>query len=311
MLVISLMTGGDIMIFKLLKETTIVDGNSLKDKVTDVIHTINADKMHKQNIFGNGVKIAIIDTGCSNHDLLNGKILGGKNFTKEGSENDFNDLNGHGTHVAGIIAANNNPYFCGVAPNVKLLICKALNNRGEGHLDSIINAINFAVDQKVDIINMSLGCPNNDSGLYNAVKRAVDNNILVVCASGNSGDGNPNTEESDYPGAYEEVIEVGAIDRKLNVSKFSNVNKFIDLVAPGENILSTSIENKYQILSGTSMATPIVSGALALIIESTTKDFNRRLSEMELYATLIKNTKDLNFKKSSQGHGMIYFDLNN
>ena len=64
MLVISLMTGGDIVIFKLLKETTIVDGNSLKDKVTDVIHTINADKMHKQNIFGNGVKIAIIDTGC-------------------------------------------------------------------------------------------------------------------------------------------------------------------------------------------------------------------------------------------------------
>lgn len=276
----------------------------------DVANIINATSLYDKDIYGRNVKIAIVDTGCSSHPLLQNKIIGGKNFTNEGSSDDFNDLNGHGTHVAGIIGAAKNDIFNSIAPNCSLLICKALNRNGEGQLDNIINAIDYAINQKVDIINMSLGCPSNVDELHNVVKKAIDNNICVVCASGNSGDGNEETTESDYPGAYEEVIQIGAMSNNFNVSNFSNSNKFVDLVAPGENILSTYLNNDYMSLSGTSMATPIISGALALLIEWSTKEFDRKLSEMELYGLLIKNTKNLNAKKTLQGHGYLYLDIN-
>lgn len=284
---------------------------SCKDnsKSIDISNVINATSLYNKDIYGRNVKIAIIDTGCSNHSLLQNKIIGGKNFTSEGTSDDYTDFNGHGTHVAGIIGAARNDQFNSIAPNCNLLICKALNKNGEGQLDNIINAIDYAISQNVDIINMSLGCPSNVDELHNIVKKAIDNNICVVCASGNSGDGNEKTTESDYPGAYEEVIQVGAMSNNFSVSNFSNSNKFVDLITPGENILSTYLNNDYMSLSGTSMATPIVSGALALLIEWSTKEFDRKLSEMELYGLLIKNTKNLNARKTLQGHGYLYLDV--
>ena len=268
---------------------------------------INATSLHDKDVYGRDVTIAVIDTGCYKHDLLRNNIIECKSFIEEDEENDYN---GHGTHVAGIIAADFNSNFKSIAPMSKLIILKVLNKNGSGSVDSIVKAINYAVDRKVDIINMSLGAPKYNEALYQAVKRAVDNNICVVCASGNSGDDNADTDESDYPGCFQEVIEVGAMDSFYNVSTFSNSNKFIDLVAPGEAILSTCKDNGFKPLSGTSMAAPIVTGALALLIEWSTKEFGRRLSESELFALLIKNTKTIeNCKRSLQGNGFLYFNI--
>lgn len=273
---------------------------------------INATLLHQKKILGQGVVIAVIDTGCQlNHKLLKNKIIGGKNFTTEGHEDDYSDRNGHGTHIAGIIAGDYNEHYISIAPECKLLILKAMDSYGCGTIETITAAIEYAIDQGVDIINMSIGCPYPDERLYNAVKKAISNNIPIVCASGNSGDGLSHTDEFDYPAGYEEVICVGAIGNDYKVKKFSNSNKFVDLVAPGEDITSTYIYNQLATLSGSSMAAPIVSGALALLIQYSTKEFGRKLNEKELYGLLLKSTKTLNCKRTLQGHGFLYLDVFN
>ena len=259
---------------------------------------------------GEGVTVAVLDTGCDlSHPDLAEQIIGGRNFTKDdGSDPDkYQDYNGHGTHVAGTIAAlQNNNGVVGVAPAAKLLIVKVLDKNGAGEYEWIINGILYAIEQKVDIISMSLGGPEDVPALHDAIKKAVENNIAVICAAGNDGDGSDETDEYGYPGAYNEVISVGAIDFERSSSDFSNSNREIDLVAPGEQILSTYLNGKYATLSGTSMATPHVAGALALIKVLVNNSFERSLSEPELYAQLIKRTIPLGNSPKLEGNGLIY-----
>ncbi|MFD0048981.1 S8 family peptidase [Actinomycetes bacterium NPDC127524] len=259
---------------------------------------------------GSGITIAILDTGCDiTHPDLKEQIIGGKNFTGDDQSNPdiYKDYNGHGTHVAGTMAAaENNTGVVGVAPGAKLLIVKVLDKNGSGQYEWIINGIHYAIEQKADIISMSLGGPVDLPELHDAIKKAVDNNILVVCAAGNDGDGKDATDELDYPGCYNEVISVGAVNLERRSSDFSNSNNEIDLVAPGEEILSTFKDGKYATLSGTSMATPHVSGAMALIKDFANKSFERKLTVPELYAQLIKRTVPLGNSPKVEGNGLLY-----
>ena len=296
---------------------------TIESEVTDLAYTIpyginmiNATNLWAKGYTGKGVVVAIIDTGCdTKHPALIGRIIGGRNFTTDDNSNPniYNDYQGHGTHVAGTIAGNTTKVgITGVAPDAKLLILKALDKSGSGRMEWIINAINYAVAQRVDIISMSLGGPQDTKELHDAVTKAVNNNILVVCAAGNRGDNaNANTDELDYPGAYDEVIVVGAIDSNKNIAAFTNSNKYVDIVAPGVNILSTYKNQTYATLSGTSMATPHVSGALALLIEWANKEFGRKLTEAEYYSQLIKCTVPLTFSRKLQGNGYVYLDVYN
>lgn len=293
-----------------MNKVSLIKSVSANTLPTEFVDNINVKKIHANNITGRGVKVAIIDTGCQkDHPLLNSVVMSGKNFTSEGSADDFNDLNGHGTHVAGIVAGSHSGGVYGIAPNVELIICKALDRNGSGDSTSVANAIEYAISKGANIINMSLGMSCDDWDLHNAVKKAIENGISVVCAAGNSGDGRDDTDECDYPGCYDEVICVGAIDCNCNVSKFSNSNKFVDIVAPGEDIVSTVPNNNIKTMTGTSMATPCISGALALIKEWSTKEFDRELGEMELYGELIKNTRTLKCKRTLQGHGMLFLNM--
>ena len=212
--------------------------------------------------------------------------------------------------MAGTIAARqNDDGVIGVAPEASLLIVKVLNKNGSGQYDWIIDGIHYAIEQKVDIISMSLGGPNDMPELHQAIKKAIANNILVVCAAGNEGDGDDATDEFGYPGCYNEVISVGAINLERRSSKFTNSHNEIDLVAPGEKIISTYLNGKYATLSGTSMAAPHVSGALALIKNLVNNSFGRQLSEPELYAQLIKRTVPLGFSPRLEGNGLIYLTV--
>jgi len=269
---------------------------------------IKAKSIWAESKKGAGVKIAVIDSGCDiNHENLKNNIIGVRNFTNEDKKNPniVIDRVGHGTHVTGIICANGNN-MTGVAPDAKIYVLKAINRTGTGKLSWVINAIKYAIEKRVDIISMSLGLSENSPKLENIIKEAVNNNIAVVCAAGNEGDGNDDSFEYSYPAAYIDVISVGAVDKKGVPAKFSNTNACIDLVAPGVDIISTYPNNKFASLSGTSMATPYVSGSLALLKNWSKNEFKRDLTQEELYAQLIKHTKVLEYSRMVQGNGLVY-----
>ncbi|MCH1959529.1 S8 family peptidase [Romboutsia hominis] len=274
------------------------------------VDMIKARDMWKESNKGSGVRIAVIDSGCDiYHESLKNNIVEVRNFTNEDNKNPniVTDRVGHGTHVIGTIVANNpNNNIVGIAPSAQIYALKAIEGNGLGKLSWVVNAINYAVEKKVDIISMSLGMGGSSDKLERAVKEAVKKGILVVCAAGNSGDGNADSFEYSYPAAYEEVISVGAVDKKGNPASFSNANLVIDVIAPGVEILSTYPNNKYEVLSGTSMATPHVTGSLALLKNWSREEFQRDLSETELYAQLIKHTKSINYPRTIQGNGLVY-----
>ena len=192
---------------------------------------IGADKFGERGRYGEGVTIAVIDTGADvNHSDLKDRIVGVKNFTSDDKYNQGNvtDYVGHGTHTSGIIGANGN--IIGVAPKCNLLILKALTRTG-GRMAWVTEAINYAVAQGVDIISMSLGSSNKNTDMYNAIKRAIAKNIVVVCASGNNGDNKADTVELNYPSGFNECISVGSVTYSKRYSRFTATNNEIDLVA--------------------------------------------------------------------------------
>lgn len=271
---------------------------------------IRSEKILKKSQRGKGVVISVIDTGVDiNHPLLKENILDGFNFTSEnnGDPSMYLDSHGHGTHVAGTIIK--------VAPKIKLLILKALNNKGIGSYSDVTKAIKFSNTwkgergEKVSIICLSLGGEEYDKDLHLAIKNAIKKNISIVVAAGNYGDGDSSTNEINYPGNFNEVIQVGAINQYKEIAHFSNSNNEIDLVAPGVNIYSSFINNSYSILSGTSMAAPHVAACLALLKNITSVEFGRPLTEAELYAQLIKRTYSLSHPKNKEGNGLINLDL--
>ncbi len=276
------------------------------------VDMIKAKSIWPESKKGEGIKIAVIDSGCDiNHDSIKDNIIGVRNFTDEDRKNQniVIDRVGHGTHVVGIIAAKGqNNTVVGVAPDVGIYVLKAIDRTGSGKLSWVVNAINYAVKLKVDIISMSLGMSQSNGKLERAIKEAINKDILVVCAAGNDGDGNSESFEYSYPAAYPDVISVGAVDKNGVPASFSNSNLAIDLLAPGVNILSTFPNNQFAILSGTSMAAPHVSGSLALLKNWSYKEFQRNLSQRELYAQLIKHTKLLDYSRTTQGNGLVYLE---
>lgn len=273
------------------------------------IMQMNCEEMWEQGYTGKDVVVAVLDTGCDvNHPCLKDRIIGVKNFTK-GNSDDVHDSHGHGTHVSGIIAGNRiEEGVTGVAPDSKLLIVKVLGDNGDGSITNVIDGINYAVSQKVDIINLSLGGKQDTPLLKKAIQNAVMQGISVVVASGNNGDGNALTNEIMYPAYYQEVIEVGAINFADSMARFSNSNSELDVCCYGVEITSTYPKNTYARCSGTSQATPHVSGALALLKQKFVTENNRQPTEDELYKSLLKHLSPIpNVSKNLQGNGKVQF----
>ncbi len=207
------------------------------------------------------VKVAVLDTGISSHSDLN--IKGGISFVE--GEPDYNDQQGHGTHMAGTISAVDDTYgIVGVAPDVDLYAVKVISAEGKGYTSSVIQAIDWAIDQQMDIINISFTSVEYSESLQKAIQTAHDKGILIFAAAGNSGNGSDNVR---YPAKYPGVIGVGAVNTAHMRATFSATGDGVDLVAPGTNVLSTLTHNKYGVLSGTSSATAFASGAAALLWE--------------------------------------------
>ncbi|GAW92426.1 S8 family serine peptidase, partial [Calderihabitans maritimus] len=209
------------------------------------------------------VKVAVVDTGVDlNHPDLQANLVGGYNAINGGSAQDDN---GHGTHVAGIIAAvtNNGIGVAGVAPQVKIIPVKVLDANGSGYLSDVAEGIRWAADNGADVINLSLGASVDTYTMREAINYAYNKGVVIVAAAGNDYRGTVN-----YPAANDHVIGVSATDSEDFLAYFSNIGPQVDVAAPGLNILSTywyQSSSTYAFLDGTSMATPFVAGLAALI----------------------------------------------
>lgn len=232
-----------------------------KDGVDWAVEAYGIPNLWKQSK-GDNVTVAVVDTGIAKHDALNEAVVEYRNFT---SDSDLHDSNGHGTHCAGVIGARSG-LAKGIAPGTKLLSMKVLGHSGMGSNTAVAEAVRCATEAKVDIISMSLGSTRPDAQLHEAIRRAHQAGIIVVCAAGNDGGA------VNYPAAFTETIAVGAVDRNGNLCEFSSRGKEICVAAPGAEITSTWLANGYATVSGTSMAAPFVSGVLALYVSAQKKD---------------------------------------
>lgn len=265
------------------------------------------------------ISVAVIDTGIdySHNDLRNSvtwcvvSLSNEKVFYRGYDLKNCMDRNGHGTHVAGIIAARLNGFgVVGVAPRAKLYAVRALSPSGTGYVSDIAKGIVEATkgpdntpgtDDDADVISMSLGGPSSTT-LYNAVKYAYSYGVVMVAAAGNEGASQPSC-----PACYSEVIAVGAININYSVPNWSNRNP--DVVAPGVNILSTLPKNRYGYASGTSMACPHVSAAIAIMQSIRKASGGSRLTPDKVKEIIISTAIDLGGNGYDELYGWGLIDV--
>ena len=268
---------------------------------------INAPTVWNNGHTGQGIIVAVIDTGVDyNHEDLknniwiNTKEIAGNGIDDDGNgyiddvrgwnfDNDNNnvlDNNGHGTHVSGTIAAENNGIgVTGIAYNSQIMPVKVLDANGSGSYSNITKGIYYAVDNGAKVINLSLGGDSANDTLKSAIEYASSKGVIVVMAAGNNGDSIPS-----YPAryAYNSGIAVGAVDQNNNFANFSNRSgsqEIAYVTAPGVDIYSTVPNNQYDTYSGTSMAAPHIAGVVALMLSA-----NPNLTESQVRQIIISTS---------------------
>ncbi len=212
---------------------------------------------------GEKVRVAVLDTGIyTEHADLKGKVDGGYDaFTKTELKVNYQDRNGHGTHVAGTIAAiKDGKGVVGVAPKARLYAVRVLDEDGSGSISGIIDGIIWCANNHIQVANMSLGSDQPSSTLQRALRYAKAMGIVVVAAAGNSGGA------VGYPAAYPETIAVSASDSNDQISSFSSRGPEVRFIAPGVSIVSSAMDGGFANFNGTSMAAPHVTGLAALAV---------------------------------------------
>lgn len=221
---------------------------------------------------GKKVKVALIDSGIDTHDELNTRAWVDFSDKVEGYKP--TDNSGHGTSMAGVIAARINGIgFEGIASDAEIYSVKVLDCENRASVSTILKALEWCIENDMDIVNMSFGMDQYSAILANEIKKAYNHGILLIGAAGN------NTKEVQYPAGYPEVISVGSIDKDLKESDFSD-NSQVDIVAPGDNVQTTGYLGSYNITSGTSVAAAHVTGVAAAVKSAEKKVTNTTLKNI-------------------------------
>jgi len=259
---------------------------------------------------GRGVVVAVIDTGCDlEHIDIKNNLLKGINIIDKSK--DPQDDNGHGSHVCGMIAAENNGLgMVGVSPKVKILPVKALDSKGNGSLRNVIEGIIWAADAGADFITMSLGASSSNDQLEKAIQYASLKGSVVFAAAGNSGE---NTEIL-YPARYKNVISIGAIDENLSRTSFTCSGEDLDFLSPGHNIFSIAPNSGYAIMSGTSMSNPFAVGCAALLLSHNRQHKKFSLRSAQDYIDVLSKVcidipEERYRSRKYQGNGIIKLDF--
>jgi len=246
---------------------------------------------------GAGVKVAVLDTGRPRHKDV--KVVASANFA--GTADDY-DYNGHASHVCGTICANGSIF--GVAPEVELYTAKVLDDQGSGSDEAIANGIYWSIQNGVDVINMSLGAPNVLPKTYQAIKEATSKGIIVICAAGNSGE-----YGLDYPGKHPETIAVAAVDINKARIDMSSIGPDVEVASAGDRVFSTWVDGQYATLEGTSMATPHIAGAVALLQAKAKIRYGKKLSLAEIRTLLHMYSEDVGEKGRDSHYGFGVFSF--
>ncbi len=275
---------------------------------------VEAREAYRKGYSGAGVRIAVLDSGAAPHPDLSGRIIAFRDFVEDKEQP--SDPNGHGTHVAGILCGSgrcSRGQIRGMAPGAQLLVLRVLDGAGNGKTDRVLAALQWVLENleryRIRMVNFSVGfLPGADDReqvqIMEALEALWDRGVVVVTAAGNNG---PRDGSVTVPGISRKVITVGASDDRQggrNMPKgYSGKGPTAccivkpEILAPGTNILSLSNQgNRYAYKSGTSMATPIVSGALALALEK-----NPALRPEHLKLLLYESTRPQEWKGSGWG----------
>lgn len=290
----------------------------LMDRVRQII---NAEAAYKKGYFGENIGVAILDTGIFPHGDFGQRIVFYKDYVS-GRQRIYDD-NGHGTHIAGIIGGSgacSNGKYMGIAPDCHFIILKILDRKGNGNTENVVQAIDWLVRRKeeygIRIVNISIGMVLQAESkerirLLKAVEYAWDHNLVVVAAAGNNG---PGKNSITVPGISRKVITVGCFDdtkerigRSLLKPEYSGQGPTDhcivkpELVVPGTNVTSCANQpGTYTRKSGTSMAAPMVSGSIALLLSK-----YPYLSPAEVKLRMYHRRLDLGLPQSKQGWGMV------
>ncbi len=248
---------------------------------------------------GEDVAIAIVDTGV---DLDNPglRVRGGYNAIEPGEPPE--DDNGHGTHVAGI-AAGKWDTGTGVAPQAAVLPVKVLDSQGVGSLSDVVDGLHWCLQRQAPIINLSLGASQATQSMKAAVEALWKAGLLVLAAAGNAG---PRCNTVAYPAKWPETVAVAASTQASSIATFSSRGSQVDIAAPGQSILSLWLDGTTRYLSGTSMATPHVSGVAALLWSVVSRTSGSRRQPRDLIQPLLEGSNRLpDFPSVAQGHGLV------
>lgn len=286
--------------------------------VKELIHCGDAFTM---GLTGKGVGVAVLDTGIFPHQDFDNRIVGFADMVNR-QAGPYDDC-GHGSHICGIIGGNGSQSdgrYQGMAPECNLIAVKVLDKKGNGYASDVLAGIAWILERKeslgIRIINISVGSGgrkgmNENSALVRGVNQAWDAGLVVVVAAGNNG---PRRMTITTPGISRKVITVGCSDDHREV--LVGGNRMVDysgrgptaacickpdVVAPGSSVVScASRSGKYTIKSGTSMSTPIVSGAIALLLEKYPEMTNR-----DVKLKLMETSRDIGLPRNQQGWGLL------
>ena len=267
------------------------------------IGRIGADTVHAGNAtLGQGINVAVLDTGIDyNHPDLGANYRGGYDWVND--DEDPMDDHGHGTHCAGTIAALDNDIgVMGVAPRARLYGLKVLDSSGDGWFSHVIAAIEWSIDNGMDIVSMSLSGPDHVGALEDICDEAYQEGILLVAAAGNDGRADGQGDNVGYPARYDSVIAVASTDSDDRRASDSSTGPAVEMAAPGVSVLSTHLDGEYVRMSGTSMACPHVAGTAALMLSS-----DPALTNVQVRELLVTTSIDLGQEGRDTwfGHGLV------